>query len=80
MGFSRQVYFVLGICALIVAMAGLYIGKQKEKAFLEAMIAENRFREDLYHRINVIPVNLPPQPERAEDITALCQYFIRRDY
>jgi DNA-binding NtrC family response regulator len=45
---------------------------------LDDAVKTGRFREDLYHRINVIPVTLPPLRERAEDLPALCQYFLRR--
>ncbi len=43
---------------------------------LEEEIARGAFREDLYHRINVIPVHVPPLRERREDIPLLCQYFL----
>lgn len=42
---------------------------------LEKMIAEGRFREDLFYRINVVPIALPPLRERSEDIPALISYF-----
>jgi DNA-binding NtrC family response regulator len=45
---------------------------------LESAISEGRFREDLYHRLNVIPISLPPLRERSEDIAALADYFLRR--
>lgn len=45
---------------------------------LENAIKEGRFREDLYHRLNVIPIMLPPLRERREDVSALAQYFLRR--
>ncbi len=45
---------------------------------LESAIKENRFREDLYHRLNVIPIILPPLRERAEDVPALAEHFLRR--
>jgi len=43
---------------------------------IEEMIRENKFREDLYYRLNVIPVIIPPLRERKEDLFALSNYFI----
>jgi DNA-binding NtrC family response regulator len=45
---------------------------------LETAVKEARFREDLYHRLNVVPIMLPPLRSRAEDIPALAQYFLTR--
>jgi len=45
---------------------------------LEKAIAENRFREDLYYRLNVITLCVPPLRERKEDIVALADFFIRK--
>ena len=45
---------------------------------LKTLIEENKFREDLYHRLNVVPINLPPLQSRTEDIPLLIRYFKKK--
>jgi Nif-specific regulatory protein len=45
---------------------------------LEELVREGRFREDLYYRLNVVPIHVPPLRERPEDIRVLAQHFLEK--
>jgi transcriptional regulator with PAS, ATPase and Fis domain len=45
---------------------------------LRAMVADGRFRDDLYYRINVLSVDVPPLRERRDDIPVLINYFLKK--
>jgi Nif-specific regulatory protein len=45
---------------------------------LEAMVKDGRFREDLYYRLNVIPISVPPLRSRRDDIQVLMGYFLAK--
>ncbi len=45
---------------------------------LKKEVAEGRFREDLFFRLNVIPINIPPLRERPEDVPKLIQFFLEK--
>ena len=48
------------------------------KRDLRQLVAEGKFRDDLFYRLNVIPINLPPLRERREDVPILVDHFSKR--
>jgi formate hydrogenlyase transcriptional activator len=47
-------------------------------ADLAQLVAERKFRSDLYYRLNVFPINIPPLRERPEDVPLLVRYFVQK--
>ena len=45
---------------------------------LRQMVADQKFQEDLFYRLNVIPIEIPPLRDRREDIPALVEHFVRK--
>jgi transcriptional regulator with GAF, ATPase, and Fis domain len=45
---------------------------------LDAMVAEGTFREDLYYRLNIVPIDVPPLRKRKEDLPALAMHFLSK--
>jgi transcriptional regulator with PAS, ATPase and Fis domain len=45
---------------------------------VRTVIAEGRFREDLYYRLNIMEISIPPLRDRREDIPPLCSYFLEK--
>jgi len=48
------------------------------KMDLQELIRQNKFREDLYYRLNIIPLNIPPLRDRKEDIPLLIEHFLEK--
>jgi transcriptional regulator with GAF, ATPase, and Fis domain len=65
----------LGGTRLIPVNVRILAGTKRD---LKQLVAEGKFRDDLYYRLNVLPLALPPLRERREDIPALTDHFLKR--
>lgn len=65
----------IGSCIGIPLQARIIAASNRN---LETEVAENRFREDLYHRLNVITLCVPPLRQRTEDIELIANHFLQR--
>lgn len=71
---NREIYRLGGSQQIIVDVRIISATHQN----LEEMVADGRFRNDLYYRLNVFPIVLPPLRERKEDIPALVHHFVEK--
>jgi two-component system response regulator AtoC len=72
---QERVFSRLGSNALVSANVRLVCATHQN---LEEMVQQGRFREDLYYRLNVVQLSLPPLRERREDIPLLAYHFLRQ--
>jgi DNA-binding NtrC family response regulator len=72
---EKQEYFPVGGTRAVRYRARLVAATNRD---LKARTDEGSFRQDLYFRLNVIPIHIPPLRERAEDIPALARYLLER--
>jgi two-component system response regulator GlrR len=72
---QEQQFFPVGAKKMVKISVRVLVATNKD---LKKEVKEGRFREDLYYRVHVIPVNLPPLRERKEDIPHLVDHFINK--
>ena len=72
---QERVFEKIGSNDQIAATCRVIVATNRD---LKEQVAAGRFREDLYHRINVFPLTLPPLRERTEDIPILCEYVFEQ--
>ena len=75
MKFNEQEFERLGSARTIQVNVRLIAATHRN---LEAMIREEKFREDLFYRFNVFPIEIPPLRERREDVPLLVNYFVSK--
>jgi DNA-binding NtrC family response regulator len=71
---DAKVYKMMGGTADLRSSARIIAATNRD---LEGMVREGRFREDLYHRLNLIQIEMTPLRERAFELPALCDHFLR---
>jgi DNA-binding NtrC family response regulator len=72
---QEHVYEKIGSNTLLPVECRVVITTNRD---LPALVAAGRFREDLFHRINIFPLTIPPLRERREDIPLLCDHLLGR--
>jgi transcriptional regulator with GAF, ATPase, and Fis domain len=72
---QQRVVERVGSTRLLPVNVRIITGSKKD---LRQLVAEGKFREDLFYRLNVLPINLPPLRERREDIPVLVEHFFKR--
>jgi len=72
---QERVFEKIGSNEQIAASCRVIVATNRD---LPEQVAAGRFREDLYHRINVFPLTLPPLRDRREDIPILCEYLFEQ--
>lgn len=72
---DQEIYRIGGRKSIILNIRFICATNQN----ITQMVKDGKFREDLYFRINMIPIHIPPLRERREDIIHLCQFFMQKN-
>ncbi|MBD3180516.1 MAG: tetratricopeptide repeat protein [Candidatus Latescibacteria bacterium] len=71
---EERTFFRVGGTEEIITEARIITATNKD---LQKLVKKGEFREDLYYRINIFPINIPPLRKRKEDIAPLCEHFLK---